>query len=176
MLPQISNNEIIPTGYQIFRKDRVHGKGGGVLIAISNALHSHSINITTSSELLAVKIESTLSLYCCCIYTPPNSPPDIYHDIFTSISQYFINNPVLLLGDFNLPDICWSSLSSSSPSGSTVCDYLFDLNLSQIITEPTSIHMMNSRYVAITNFPELITSTNTDNKLYTSVRSLHDLL
>lgn len=34
----------------------------------------------------------------------------------------------------------WPSLSSSSPSGSIVCDYLFNLNFSQLISEPTCIH------------------------------------
>ncbi len=131
---------------------------------VSNSLISHSIDITTSSELLLVKIDCTQSLYCCCIYIPPNSPPIVYHNLFTSLTQYFNSSPVLLLGDFNLPDVCWSSLSSSSISGSIMCDYLFDLNLSQTINKPTSIHGSILDLV-ITNHPEPITSTTINNYL-----------
>ncbi len=140
LLPQILNNEIIPAGYQIFRRDRINGIGGGILLAISNSLHSHSYICSQTSEFLLVQIERNPPLLCGCAYTPPQSPPSLYHDIFTSLSPLCNENSILLLGDFNQPDISWNTLSSSSPSGITLCNQLFDLNLSQVISESTCIH------------------------------------
>ncbi len=57
LLPQILNNEIIPAGYQIFRRDRTNGIGGGILLAISNSLPSHSYICSQTSEFLLVQIE-----------------------------------------------------------------------------------------------------------------------
>ncbi len=59
LLPQILNNEIIPAGYQIFRRDRINGIGGGILLAISNSLPSHSYICSQRSEFLLVQTERT---------------------------------------------------------------------------------------------------------------------
>ena len=42
---------------------------------------------------------------------------------------------VLILGDFNLPDIDWYTLSSSNKRSDMFCDFVFDCGLSQLILE-----------------------------------------
>ena len=44
---------------------------------------------------------------------------------------------VIILGDFNMPDICWSTLTGTSTASNSFCDLLFELNLSQLVKEPT---------------------------------------
>ncbi len=139
LLPQILNNEIIPAGYQIFRRDRINGIGGGILLAISNSLPSHSYICSQTSEFLLVQIERKPPLLCGCAYTPPQSPPSLYHDIFTSLSPLCNENSIFLLGDFTNM-IYHGTLCSLSPSGITLCNQLFYLNLTQVISESTSIH------------------------------------
>ena len=56
---------------------------------------------------------------------------------------------ILLLGDFNLPDIYWDTLTSDSSTSDAFCDMVFELNLSQLITCPTHIHG---------NIPDLLTT------------------
>ena len=55
----------------------------------------------------------------CLLYLPP--PPDVtvvssfFHHLSLSVPE---GSPLLLLGDFHLPDIDWSSLSALLPSHS----------------------------------------------------------
>ena len=56
-------------------------------------------------------------------------PVSLISDLLSS------DNPCIIAGDFNLPDICWSSESSS------FCDFVFQCNRTQhnIIVQPTHI-------------------------------------
>ena len=64
------------------------------------------------------------------------------------------SGPVLIMGDFNRPDINWLSLTSSSLLSNIFCDFVFDNNLSQLVQEPT--HSKN-------NCLDLILSNSPDN-------------
>ena len=61
----------------------------------------------------------------------------------------------MILGDFNLPDINWNTLSGSSPLAHTFCDLVFKLNLLQLIESPTHIHG-NILDLLLTNADSLI--------------------
>ena len=43
----------------------------------------------------------------------------------------------IILGDFNLPDINWSSLSGTSSFSKQFCDFIFDSKLTQLVESPT---------------------------------------
>ena len=43
------------------------------------------------------------------------------------------------MGDFNFPDINWSSLTGSSLSSNLFCEFIFDCNLTQHVTEATHV-------------------------------------
>ena len=49
------------------------------------------------------------------------------------------NKDLILLGDFNIPNIIWDTMSGSIPWSTNFCDFLFKLNLVQRITTPTHI-------------------------------------
>ena len=64
---------------------------------------------------------------------------------------------LVLLGDFNISDINWNSLSGQSPFSSKFCDVTFDFNLFQLVEEPTHI----AGYIldlVLTNVPENISN------------------
>ena len=56
----VSNEEILPNGYNIYRTDRSHGRtGGGVLIAIKRGIFisCHQVSSISSANLEAVAME-----------------------------------------------------------------------------------------------------------------------
>lgn len=70
---------------------------------------------------------------------------------------------LLLLGDFNCPDVDWSSMSTSpSTPSSKFCDFILSRNLYQLVSEPT--HSQG-------NCLDLVFTTNTDTIINLSVDS-----
>ena len=48
--------------------------------------------------------------------------------------------PVVIMGDFNIPDIDWNTLTGSSLYSNLFCDLVFHLNLSQLVECSTHSH------------------------------------
>ena len=62
----ISNSEILPKGYTVYRNDRDY-RGGGVLLAVSDSIRSELLSSPTPhSECLIVKVQTHHSLSCVC--------------------------------------------------------------------------------------------------------------
>ena len=77
MLTQHSPKLEIP-GYKLFRKDRLHKKGGGVTVFVSERLQSREIIIDnidpTTLEYCAVEIKGNKEpIIACSMYRPPNT-------------------------------------------------------------------------------------------------------
>ena len=56
--------------------------------------------------------------------------------ISKNIESFPILDDVILLGDFNCPDINWSTMSATSPFSLALCNVMFCLNYVQIVSEP----------------------------------------
>ena len=152
----IYDKEILPSKFTIFRKDR-ESRGSGVLIAIINSLPCLSIAIPSNLEVIAVRVSiSNTEVLICTAYCPPNPNPTYLKclvDFLISLSQNEKN--LIITGDFNLPDICWCSLSGHSPIYNLFCDFLFEYNLSQLISGPTHIKG-NTLDLLLTNNEHLV--------------------
>ncbi len=131
----IFHHEILPQDYFIYRNDR-NSRGGGVLLAIHNSLPSRLINSPPDLEVICVSLIH-INLTVCVVYVPPSVPTQVFHDTLRYLTKIVSLGPTVILGDFNLPDIDWLSLSCSSPLSLTFCDFVFDNNLSQLVLEPT---------------------------------------
>ena len=120
----ISNSEILHSGFTIFRRDRSDRCGGGVLITINTASFKavKEFKPEAESELQQLKIIFaeiiTLTgqriLFCFC-YGPPNEDPswmDVFDNFLHEVCDQFDN--MVISGDFNLPDILWDSIDSAS--------------------------------------------------------------
>ena len=79
----------------------------------------------------------------------------------TFLLQHCDNNLVLIVGDFNLPNVSWPSLSAPSPSCDATCECLFDLNLTQAILRPTCIYCSLLDFIT-TNSPEFVSNNSLD--------------
>lgn len=133
----IMNNEILPYDYSIYRKDRGQGtRGGGVLLAIHNSIPTKLIASPSNLELIAVEL---IQMKCtvCTVYLPPNVDLDIFTNTLSFLIQLARECNILIIGDFNRPDINWSLLSGSTIMSNLFCDFVFDCDLTQLVTVPT---------------------------------------
>ena len=68
----ISDGEILPTDYILYRKDRP-SRGGGVMIAVRSSLLTSIILSPSDLEVVCIKIGlRSDSLVICCVYVPPD--------------------------------------------------------------------------------------------------------
>ena len=132
------NSEILPPQYTIYRHDRLTRRGG-VLFAIHSSLSSSLIDSPSDLEVVCVKIVMTRrSFLLCLVYVPPNADTTYHAKLLSFLESLFsLGLCVIILGDFNLPDICWASLSSSNPHSNNFCDFIVTNGLEQLITFPT---------------------------------------
>ena len=134
----IYNNKILPAGYILYRNDR-GTKGGGVMLAINNKLTCERLTIPDDIEALAVTINSTKNkkLIFGIVYIPPNSSDAYHSSVFNFIRTLPQSNNIVIVGDFNYPDIDWLTLSGTNLNSSSFCDLIFDTNLVQLVETST---------------------------------------
>lgn len=111
------NMDKFSTDFEVYRRDRsadvLKDEGGGVMIAISKKIRTHRRVLDEKFnhlEYVCVEIENSekpILLYCVYI---PGSTKEIYEDHFDAIRSIPMNGKdILIVGDFNLPDIVWNT-------------------------------------------------------------------
>lgn len=86
--------------------------------------------------MVQVELNVSPKLLVCCVYLPPACSDYVFDALVNSLRALPSDMDILLLGDFNMPDVDWSSLSGLSHRSS---ELFFDLNLMQLISEPTHV-------------------------------------
>ena len=164
----ILDNEILP-GYTIHRKDRHdNARGGGVLIAVKNEIRSSRRTSFegAQSELITIELyPANCSKFILGVfYRPPNSDEDILTELRASLDRLDESCQLVLVGDFNLPNIDWS-LDFPSPNSEggfkeeLFCEIITDQFLYQMADGPT--HLRGNKLDCVfCNIPELITNVN----------------
>lgn len=167
---KVENREILQCDkkFSFFRCDRGSRSGGGVLIAVSEEFMSFKIPIVCSLELVCVRIRiSHKDVIVCACYRPPNAPSGFsndFHGVLSDLHVRFPATPILILGDFNFPDISWnnSHLSPGSGSSESACflNTCAQFNLTQLVMCPTRItHSSASTLdLVLTSHPDLVQS------------------
>ena len=168
----IYDEEILPKGYTLYRKDR-ESRGGGVLIAVNDHLPSILFPSPPDLEVVTVRLcppRNTISI--CAVYIPPN-PDVLYIERLIAFLNFLSTNETSLIitGDFNQPDICWASLSGTSLVSNHFCDFVF---VSQLITCPTHIKG-NTLDIVLTNDEKLVDNLSVS-KCSSSLPSDHYLI
>ena len=160
----VIDSEIIP-GYSIFRRDR-EDLGGGVIVAVKgNIQASRRLDLEREDvELVAVELkrchEKSVLLYC---FYHPNTSPDPIFKLNSSLCDNSESACIIVLGDFNLPELHWS-VDQTAPidNGSRAdhnifCDLMGDNFLQQFIPGPT--HLAGNKLdLLLCNWPEVIGS------------------
>ena len=144
----------------------IESRGVGVLIAVKKTILVS--NVSTSNPNLPEAITITLpsvSLTLCCTYISPNCNEITMSEITSYISNNVMNRSdnTILVGDFNLPDINWDTLSAQSAASKSFCDFVFDKNLTQLVNNPTHIKG-NILDLVLTNSSQLIQNLSTNSQ------------
>lgn len=99
------------SGYNVFRKDRQTGRGGGLLLYIKECLRSTRYELAVNFECMAVSVSlsENMSFIIICLYRPPSSN-NCFYDEFKALVSHFekTGKEFMIVGDFN---INWSSKS-----------------------------------------------------------------
>jgi len=168
----IFNNEILSKGYNIYRKDR-DSRGGGVLLALRDHITCSQLPSPPDIEIITVLISTSNPFIISVVYIPPNSS-DAYHEMLHNYLTSLViePSPIILLGDFNLPDVEWATYSGSSLRSNQFCDLLFQLNLSQLVNEPTH-NKGNILDLIITNNDDIVYNVHIYPSVYQPISTDH---
>ena len=89
--------------------------------------------------MVVVQIQTSPPITLCCTYILPSCSSEYFSSCLNALSNIMSqHHNVIILGDFNLPDIDWPCLTSHSPFSDSLCDFIFEFNLTQLIL--TSMH------------------------------------
>ena len=166
----VQSSEILPNYGSIFRRDRIGRIGGGVLVAVKADIQitrRHDLE-PDKTEVIVIEIMKSnnkpVILYT--FYCPPDSKPEVLHQINESIQNNPESSRIILVGDFNLPSIKWSSDQSASVNtrglaeNEIFCDLVDDNFFDQYILGPTHI-AGNTLDLLLCNSPEIIGEVST---------------
>ena len=110
------------------------------MVAINQRLPYKLFSSPSDIEVITITIGLNSPVTLCTVYNPPNSSTEsqkVLLDYLTSLAQ--TDNLLLIVGDFNIPDVNWSLLSGSTHFSNQMCDFVFDWNLSQLFESPTHV-------------------------------------
>jgi len=103
----VLENEILPSDFSLYRKDR-ESQGGGVLIAVNSLLPSSQLSTPDELEVATVRIVLHKKVITICIVCiPPNCSDDYKYSLLSYLEDTVSSSEtVFIMGDLNLPDIC----------------------------------------------------------------------
>ena len=158
----VSDSELLPYNYSIFRKDRNdHRHGGGVLIGLKSTsfkdisvLPGEFDNLELISLLCTTHLDQKFVLCCC--YRPPNSDITWFGSFQNALNLVgSLGHRVVIVGDFNLSQVYnYDSAETLTPNNQRFSDLMNDNFLYQINNYPTRNN--NILDLLITNIPELL--------------------
>ncbi|OON91327.1 MAG: hypothetical protein ATN33_01430 [Epulopiscium sp. Nele67-Bin001] len=145
-------------GYNVFRKDREAGRGGGVLIYVREKYKCELIRWPKEANVecigLNISLCPAMSFTVICVYRPPSAKDVFYDHLQTILKHCNSKKEIILLGDFN---VNWDSKSDKKKIKHLTDKY----NLIQIIKGPTRITNTSNTTIDLifTNRPERISKT-----------------
>jgi len=90
----ILDNEILPSGYALFCKDR-SSRGGGVLLAVNNSIPCQLLEIPSNLEQLSACL---CLITVCVLHNPPNASTNYHQGIIDYLSTIISDSPVFIMG------------------------------------------------------------------------------
>ena len=107
-----------------------NSRGGSVLLAVDQSIDVTLLSSPTDLEVLAVRLNLSMPVVICAVYSPPSPVFSTFSHLLVYLGTLFSSHePVLVVGDFNCPDIDWPTFSGVSPASSALCDFVFDFKL-----------------------------------------------
>ncbi|RMC20151.1 hypothetical protein DUI87_00997 [Hirundo rustica rustica] len=128
-------------GYKLFRRDRKGRRGGGVALYIKKAFDAIGIDTNDDGvECPWVRIKgkankADILLGVC--FRPPNQEEEVDNLFYKQLENVSRSSTLVLVGDFNLPDICWELNTAEKRQSRKFLECMEDNFLSQLVGEPT---------------------------------------
>ncbi len=121
-----------------------------------------------------VEILCNRPITLCLAYKSPNAT-DVQISELTSVIEDLANvDNLIILGDFNCPDIDWQSLTAGSQFSTRFCDLLYNHNLAQLVISPTHVKG-NTLDLVITNSEDIFNNiwVDPDHNIYSDHYQVH---
>ena len=141
--PGVDSSELHMPGYTLFRSDRIGSPHGGAALYIANDLNP-SLTLCQADadgkfELILVRTHpsGTSPIHFGVVYRSPVCRSISWLDTLQDFSQH---GNLCLMGDFNCPNICWDSLTTTSGATQTdaeLLDFSVNQGLTQLVHTPT---------------------------------------
>ena len=159
--PALLDSFLTFDGYSLFRQDRFDRNGGGVLLLVHSDLHPSSFAIPVQSQgtfrdsvWCTLPLSSSKTLLLGCLYRSPHSSFDnnqCLSNLFDAVCHASFDY-IMIVGDFNCPDVNWESLSCP-PSSQFIVDCCSDNFLTQLVSSPTrGQHILDLIFVNDSSF------------------------
>ena len=140
----IDSSEVSLPGFSLFRADRIGSTGGGVAFYVRSALSPQLVYVGMSAEELVEQIWLDINIHGVSILFGLiyRSPCSIYSAWLEQLTRLAGRRRVVVMGDFNCPDINWSAdshVSRLSPISTLLLGVARSCGLSQLVREPTRL-------------------------------------
>ncbi|RMB93635.1 hypothetical protein DUI87_29862 [Hirundo rustica rustica] len=124
-------------GYKLFRRDRKGRRSGGVALYIKQTFDTVGIETKEDGvECLWVRIKGKANkadiLLAVC-YRPPNQEEEADNLFYKQLGNVSGSSALVLVGDFNLPDICWELNTAEKRQSRKFLECMEDSILSQLV-------------------------------------------
>ncbi len=155
----ICDLDILHSGYTIFRKDPTT-RGGGVLLGVRTSSFKSVREVEHNYDLEIILAEittlSNMKLLLCSCYRPPNEDQNWIERFNNFLGNICLSHQnIVLAGDFNLPQIPWSSPEKTTGSSENAfIELLNDHFMVQLNNAATRENKILD--LVITNIPELV--------------------
>ncbi|XP_048786380.1 uncharacterized protein LOC125686444 [Lagopus muta] len=106
---------VVMEGYALFRKDWPARRGGGVALYVREQLECIELHLGESGvavESLWVRIKGRAGMADTVVgvcYRPPDQEEEVDEAFHKQLEAASRSQALVLMGDFNYPDICWKS-------------------------------------------------------------------
>ena len=128
-------------GYKLFRRDRRGRRGGGVALYVRECLDSLELNDGDDRvECLWVRIRGKANkadIVVGVCYRPPNQDEETDELFYKQLGEASRSLALVLVGDFNLPDVCWKYNTAERKQSRRFLECVADNFLTQLVSEPT---------------------------------------
>ncbi|KAK4811538.1 hypothetical protein QYF61_011687 [Mycteria americana] len=128
-------------GYKLFRRDRRGRRGGGVALYVRECLDSLELDDGDDRvECLWVRIRGKANkadIVVGVCYRPPNQDEETDELFYKQLGEASRSLALVLVGDFNLPDVCWKYNTAEKKQSRRFLEHVADNFLIQLVRKPT---------------------------------------
>ncbi|GAB0206950.1 hypothetical protein GRJ2_003160600 [Grus japonensis] len=130
-------------GCRLFRKDRQGRRGGGIALYVNDQLECMELHLGMEEEptkSLWVRIKGRAGagdIIVGVCYRPPDQGDRADEALYRQIGAASRSQALVLMGDFNHPDICWRDNAAEHKQSRRFLECVDDNFLLQVIEEPT---------------------------------------